>query len=321
MLSPSVRSRWVTAVLAVAWLVVLVSSSQREALAGPTDTRSSLPLDRGVNQRVADFTLKDVATDRSISLYSFVGKKAIVLVFLGTDCPVGNLYIPRLIELNDAYRGKGVVFLGINSNAHETDKDVAKLVRETGIDFPVLKDLQNQVSDSLLVERTCEALVLDGFARVRYRGAIDDQYGQGGKVKPSPQKTYLRNALEGVLTGKPIKPTATPVIGCLLDRIEPKPIASSTASRIRTPSAEMNAAVEARDRDHPIQVGAVTYAKDVSRVIQNKCEGCHRPHQVGPFSLLSYDDVRKHSAMIREVVDERRMPPWHADPRVWSLPQ
>ena len=77
----------------------------------------------------------------------------------------------------------------------------------------------------------------------------------------------------------------------------------------------MNAAVEARERDHPIQLGAVTFAKDVSRIIQNKCEGCHRPHQVGPFSLLTYDDARKHSAMIREVVDDRRMPPWHADPR------
>ena len=144
--------------------------------------------DRGVNQRVADFTLKDVTTDRSISLYSFIGKKAIVLVFLGTDCPVGNLYVPRLIELNRAYRGKGVVFLGINSNAHETEEDVAKFVKETGIDFPVLKDLQNKVSDAVLVERTCEVIVLDGFARIRYRGAIDDQYVQG-KARTSPRQT------------------------------------------------------------------------------------------------------------------------------------
>ena len=231
MFSPGVRCRLVTAVLAVAWVAALVVSTQREVLAGPADTRSDLPLDRGVNQRVADFTLEDVTTDRAVSLYSFVGKKAIVLVFLGTDCPVGNLYVPRLIELNKTYRGKGVVFLGINSNAHETKQDVAKLVRETGIDFPVLKDLQNKVSDSLLVERTCEALVLDGFARIRYRGAIDDQYGQGGKVKGSPQKTYLHDALEAVLTGKTLEKTATSVVGCLLDRVDPKPVAAGTAPR------------------------------------------------------------------------------------------
>ena len=109
-----------------------------------------------------------------------MGKKAIVLVFLGTDCPVGNLYVPRLIELNREYRAKGVVFLGINSNAHETRAGRRQVSsQETGIDFPVLKDPQNKVSDSVLVERTCEVLVLDGFARIRYRGAIDDQYVQG----------------------------------------------------------------------------------------------------------------------------------------------
>ena len=53
--------------------------------------------------------------------------------------------------------------VGINSNAHETEADVAKFVKDMGIDFPVLKDPQNLVADALLVERTSEAVVLDGF--------------------------------------------------------------------------------------------------------------------------------------------------------------
>jgi hypothetical protein len=73
--------------------------------------------------------------------------------------------------------------------------------------------------------------------------------------------------------------------------------------------------LSARDKENPVEVGKVTFASDVEVIIQNKCQECHRPGRVGPFSLLSYDDVRKHSAMIREVVAERRMPPWHADPR------
>ena len=68
-------------------------------------------------------------------------------------------------------------------------------------------------------------------------------------------------------------------------------------------------------RDHPAEVGKVSYASHVAAIMQNKCQTCHRPGQTAPFSLLSYDDARKHSAMIREVVAERRMPPWHADPR------
>ena len=48
----------------------------------------------------------------------------------------------------------------------------------SGIDFPVLKDPRNVVADLALIERTPEVVVLDGRARIRYRGAIDDQYGQ-----------------------------------------------------------------------------------------------------------------------------------------------
>jgi peroxiredoxin len=273
-----------------------------------------LPPDRGLMQRVANFTLKDVTSDRTLTLYGYVGRKAIVLVFMGNDCPVGNLYAPRLVELNREYKSKGVVFLGINSNAHETAKEVARFVRENGIDFPVLKDLENKVADGALVERTCEVLLLDGAARVRYRGAIDDQYSQG-KSKPAPAHTYLRDALDALLADKPIKVRASTVAGCLLDRVAPKVATNSTAARIRPPSPEVAKLYEAEDNDHPVEVGKVSYSGEVAAILQNKCQSCHRSGQVAPFSLLTYDDARKHSAMIQEVVEERRMPPWHADPR------
>ena len=147
-------------------------------LATESSGADKLPLDRGIGQRVANFTLKDVS-GQSVSLYGFRGKKAVVLAFLGTDCPVGNLYAPRLAELSKAYQDKGVVFLGINSNAQETVDQVAAHAKTHGLDFPVLKDPVNLVADLTLAERTCEVLVLDGRAVLRYRGAIDDQYALG----------------------------------------------------------------------------------------------------------------------------------------------
>src|SRR5262249_16839551 len=54
--------------------------------------------------------------------------------------------------------------------------------------------------------------------------------------------------------------------------------------------------------------------KHVAPIVQNRCQECHRPGQVGPMPLLTYDDVSSWSAMIREVVEEKRMPPWHAAP-------
>jgi peroxiredoxin len=297
----------------VRWSVGLLSLAAALAAGAGAVGAGAEVLDRGVGQRVANFTLND-AHGKAVSLYGFHGKKAVVLVFLGTDCPVANLYAPRLVELERAYRDRGVVFLGINSNAHESADDVAEHARKYEIDFPVLTDPLNRVADNLMAERTCEALVVDGRAVLRYRGAIDDQYGQGTR-RPSASKSYLRDALEALLAGKPVEVAATPVVGCLLDRIEPRAAARPAPPRVRPAAPEIVAALKERDEAEPTKVGKVTYASDVAAILQNKCQACHRPGQVGPFSLRDYDDARRHAAMIREVVDDRRMPPWHADPR------
>lgn len=58
----------------------------------------------------------------------------------------------------------------------------------------------------------------------------------------------------------------------------------------------------------------VTYSKHISRLVQARCQECHQPNGIGPFSLLDYRQTRGWARMIREVIDENRMPPWHADP-------
>jgi hypothetical protein len=58
---------------------------------------------------------------------------------------------------------------------------------------------------------------------------------------------------------------------------------------------------------------AVTYAKDVSRILQNRCQNCHHAGTAAPFTLSSFDDAVHWADTIREVVKQDRMPPWHAD--------
>ena len=99
---------------AVGILLGLVAESpaqEAEQAAAP------LPINRGLNQKLSHFTLKDAVSGRPYSLNGFAGKKAVVLVFLGTECPLASVYAPRLEELSRAYRAQGVAFLGINSNA------------------------------------------------------------------------------------------------------------------------------------------------------------------------------------------------------------
>lgn len=57
----------------------------------------------------------------------------------------------------------------------------------------------------------------------------------------------------------------------------------------------------------------ITYYKDIAPLIETKCAGCHKPGDSGPFSLLTYEDVAKRASFIKEVVQNRYMPPWKAD--------
>jgi len=59
----------------------------------------------------------------------------------------------------------------------------------------------------------------------------------------------------------------------------------------------------------------ITYAKQVSRIIQENCQTCHHPGTAAPFSLLTYEQAVNWSDTIKEVLVDKRMPPWHADPR------
>ncbi|MBM4014317.1 MAG: redoxin domain-containing protein [Planctomycetes bacterium] len=54
-----------------------------------------------------------------------------------------------------------------------------------------------------------------------------------------------------------------------------------------------------------------TFAGAVARIVFDNCASCHRPGEVGPFPLLSYEEVRKRGKMIERVVARRLMPPWH----------
>src|SRR5215213_10041674 len=54
----------------------------------------------------------------------------------------------------------------------------------------------------------------------------------------------------------------------------------------------------------------VTFNRDVAPIVWARCAICHRPGEIGPFNLLTYDDVRRRSAQIATVVSRGLMPPW-----------
>jgi peroxiredoxin len=237
-----------------------------------------------VGKTVADFTLKD-ADGKAVRLASDKGIKATVIVFIGTECPVNNLYAPRLAELHEEWAAKGVRFLAINANSTDSAEAIHAHAKKHGIPFPVLRDADGAIADRIGAHRTPEAFVLDASFKVIYQGRIDDQYGIGFQ-RAKPGRRDVAEALAELLDGKAVSVPATAVAGC----------------KIARPA-------------RPVAAGTVTYTKHVSRILQKHCQECHRPGQIGPMSLLTYQQASAWAETIREVVDDGRMPPWHADPK------
>ena len=220
-----------------------------------------------------DFSLKDIHR-RSRSLGDFNDKKAVVVVFVDTECPLADLYVPTEIELHRKYAEKGVQFVAINSSSQDSFVSVSAHAQERDVPFPVLKDFDQRVADAFGAMRTCEAFLLDANRVIRYHGRIDDQYGNGFR-RDKPSHHDLEQAVDELLASKPISTPRTETAGCPIERSR-KP----------------------KDGER------VTYAKDVARVLQKRCQECHRPEEVGPFSLLTYEDAKKRTNRIRETIIE-----------------
>ena len=237
-----------------------------------------------VGRTVSEFSVKDYR-GKTHSLSDYGSSKVIVLAFLGTECPLAKLYAPRLASLNAELTSRGVTFLGVNSNRQDSLTEVASHARRHGIEFPVLKDTGNRLADAIGVTRTPEIVVLDEKRTVRYHGRIDDQYGVG-YIRDEMQKAFLKDAVEDLLAGREVKAPHTDVVGCFIGRIrEPK-------------------------GDSPI-----TYSNQVARILQRNCEECHREGEIAPFSLTKYEEVVGWGDTILEVIEDQRMPPWHASPK------
>src|SRR6185436_7880612 len=56
----------------------------------------------------------------------------------------------------------------------------------------------------------------------------------------------------------------------------------------------------------------ITFSENIAPIVYDNCVTCHRPGEAAPFSLITYEDVKKRGALIATVTKSRYMPPWHA---------
>ncbi len=232
---------------------------------------------------IDDFRLKDFHGN-AVAMSDLADHRLVVVAFLGVECPLAQLYAPRLNALAERYASRKVAFIGIDSNRQDSVRDMGNYARKFNISFPLLKDPANTVADQFKAIRTPEIFVLDRQRTVRYWGRVDNQYGVGYQRSYSTRDD-LAAAIDDLLANREVQQKATPAPGCLIGRVS-------------------------RTEPH----GDVTYSNQVARILQTRCVRCHRTGEVAPFELATYDEVAGWAEMIREVIHQGRMPPWSASP-------
>ena len=165
------------------------------------------------------FSLTDTA-GRSHTPAEWQGKRAVVLLFLTTDCPLCNTYVPELNRIAVAYTPRGVAFYGVQGDATIPADDVRRHVHDYAYAFPYLFDRDESLASYTGATTTPEAAVLSPDGQLLYLGRIDNRLEDFGKQRTTVTEFDLRATLDAILAGKPAPHARTKPLGCAITRAQ-----------------------------------------------------------------------------------------------------
>jgi thiol-disulfide isomerase/thioredoxin len=186
---------------------------------------------KGIFRAPLVFLLQVLATAGSLPHFSFsdtdgrihtpsdwVGRRAVVLLFVSTDCPLSNRYVPEMNRVASAYAPRGVAFYAVQGDATVPLDQVRAHVREFGYTFPYLIDPEEALAAYTGAVSTPEAAVLSPRGDVLYLGRLDNRLEDFGKERIRVTEFDLRDALDAVLARKPVPHPRTKALGCAITR-------------------------------------------------------------------------------------------------------
>lgn len=145
--------------------------------------------------------------------------KAVVFIFVRTDCPVSNRYAPTIQRLSEKYAASTMFFL-VYPDKKEAADAIRKHDREFGYHLTALRDPQRVLVKRSDAQITPEAAVFDASRRLVYHGRIDNLYQDFSHTRKIPTTHELADAIEAALAGKTISGKATPAVGCYISDLE-----------------------------------------------------------------------------------------------------
>jgi hypothetical protein len=144
------------------------------------------------------------------------GARAVVVVFVSTDCPVSNRYAPELRRLHERFQSQGVEFVLVYPNPADSPEKIRKHLAEFGHPGRALRDPDHVFVKAAGATVTPEAVVYAADGAASYRGRIDDRYVRLGVERPAPTRHDLADALVATLASRPPVPAKTDAVGCFI---------------------------------------------------------------------------------------------------------
>lgn len=245
-------------------------------------------------EMLGDFALLDQdGVFHKLSRYRH--KQAIVLMSYSGQCESTLAQVPRYRNLRERWQAQGIEFLMIDATAQASRANVHEEAQLYDIDFPILIDQNQLVAESLGLTAVPQVVVIDpNRMRVLFNGTLDPR-----RRRRNPQQQPLTETLVRIAAGEAAD-------------MEPVTLPLATEN---DGSAQTVCALEFPQREYHAQ-NTPDYAKDVAPILRENCVHCHSEGGIGPFAMNGYAMIRGWSAMMREVLMTKRMPPAQVDPEI-----
>jgi hypothetical protein len=143
-----------------------------------------------------------------------------VLFFITHDCPISNTYSPEIRRLQAEFESQGFSFSIVYVDPDAKTATLRKHQQEFGLEsLTAFHDRHHRLVTTTGAKVTPEAVVIDKQGVIAYRGRINNLYADFGKRRRRATVTELRDALQAMLKGTPIKTPRSDAIGCYIPKV------------------------------------------------------------------------------------------------------
>jgi len=199
-----------TSLLLIPILVVCICCLPASKVAGQA-------VDGGSTLSIYQIPLLDVS-GQAVTLGAYEGVH-LVLVFLGTDCPISQKYTATINQIAANYGPKQVAIVGIFPQPGTTKANIASFVEHYQLNIPGYIDHKQQLTASVQATVTPEVVIVNPQGQVAYQGAIDNWYYALGKYRRQATEHYLLDALHAIQAGQQVATPHTEAIGCFINTL------------------------------------------------------------------------------------------------------